>query len=126
MTIGKIYYLACVFEKINKMSTTITFILLVVVPALLILLCCLKYDERKGNVDSHDVLTATKYTKYSVVLLVVSIALAVFVPSRSEFMIIAMTKDYKPEQIYNMTKEELKGGIDYIVDSIEEVRKHQR
>ncbi|MEJ8785079.1 hypothetical protein [Peptoniphilus sp. HCN-40583] len=126
MTIGKVYYLACVFEKINKMSSTITLILSVVVPMLLISLCCLKFDERKGKVNSHDVLTATKYTKYSVVLLVVSVALNVFVPSRSDFMIIAMTKDCKPEQIYNMTKEELKGGIDYIVKSIEEVKKYQR
>lgn len=126
MTIGKVYYLACVFEKINKTSSTIALILSVVVPMLLISLCCLKFDERKGNVDSRDVLTATKYTKYSVVLLVVSVVLNVFVPSRSDFMIIAMTKDYKPEQIYNMTKEELKGGIDYIVKSIEEVKNYQR
>lgn len=124
MTIGKIYYLACIFEKINKTSTTITYILLVAVPMLLVALCCVRFDERKGNADSRDVLTVAKYTKYSIVLLVVGIALNVFVPSRSEFMIIAMTKDYKPEQIYNMTKEELKGGVDYIVKSIEEAKKY--
>ena len=126
MTIGKAYYLACVFDGINALSDIAMFMLTI---GSTILFCCyvsLKSDENDGRDVHQQVVDTRKYTKISTILLVISCLLSVFVPSREDFMIAAMTKDYKPEQIYNMTKEELKGGIDYIVKSIEEVREYQR
>lgn len=126
MTIGKAYYLACVIQSIDTISSITTFILAI---ASTILFCCfveLKYQESKDKDVHQQVIDMRKYTKKSITLLVISCLLTVFAPSREDFMIAAMTKDYKPEQIYNMTKEELKGGIDFIVDRIEEVRKYQR
>lgn len=126
MTIGKAYYLACVFGGIDALSGITTFILAI---ASTISFCCyanLKFEENNGKDVHQQVVDTRKYTKISIILLIISGLTVVFTPSREDFMIAVMTKDYKPEQIYNMTKEELKGGIDYIVKSIEEVKKYQR
>lgn len=46
-----------------------------------------------------------------------------FVPSKEDFLIITMTKNYTPEQVYTMTKDELKNSIDYFVNQIKEIKK---
>lgn len=38
--------------------------------------------------------------------MVVGLIIIIFVPSKMGFLIMSMTKDYRPQQLYNMTKEE--------------------
>lgn len=122
VTIGKTYYLACVFERINWLSGTFAVMLTMVTIALLCIFGELKFEEAKHMADHQQVVAIQKYTKISTTLLAISLLLNIFVPSRNDFLIAAMTKDYRPEQIYKMTKEELKSGVDYIVNSIEKVK----
>lgn len=126
MTIGKAYYIACVIQSIDTISGITAFILAITSTILFGCFVDLKHQESQGKNVHQQVTAIRKCTKISITLLVISCLLNVFTLSREDFMIAVMTKDYKPEQIYNMTKEELKGGIDYIVKSIEEVKKYQR
>ncbi|MDU1176035.1 MAG: hypothetical protein E6987_00340, partial [Peptoniphilus harei] len=70
-----------------------------------------------------EVALAQKCTKWTVIPLMVVATLSMFVPTKEDFLIITMTKNYTPEQVYTMTKDELKNSIDYFVNQIEEIKK---
>ena len=44
------------------------------------------------------------------------------IPKKEEMYMIALTKDYEVEDVYSMTKEKIKGNIDYVFKKIEELK----
>lgn len=75
------------------------------------------------NSDIEELQSAKKYMKWTIIPLVFVIVLSFFIPNKEDFLIITMTKDYTPEQVYTMTKEEMKSGIDYFINEIKELKK---
>lgn len=119
MTIGKIYYLSticgnlCWFLKFLKGITAITFVLSGVV----------YLDSQYGFCPEGEKQTSKIFLKWSSILLIFSMIASLFVPNKNDFLIITMTKNYTPEQVYTMTKEEFKNSIDYFVNQIKELKK---
>lgn len=75
-----------------------------------------------GFVEFQDVKFIIKHTKKLVIMLVISGTLFTFIPDKKEMYIIAFTKDLTLNQIYQMTKEEIKSSIDYFFEKIEEIK----
>lgn len=119
MTIGQIYYLATIcgnlywFLKFLKGITTIT----------LVLSGCAYLDSKSGFAPAEALQTSKMFVKWSTILLIFSMIASLLIPNKNDFLIITMTKDYTPEQVYTMTKDELKNSIDYFVNQIKEIKK---
>lgn len=62
------------------------------------------------------------FLKVAGIFFVVSTLATVLIPSKEEMYMMALTKDYKVEDVYRMTKEEIKGSIDYVFDRIKELK----
>lgn len=58
-----------------------------------------------------------KYAKLSLVTALLFVAL----PSKWEVLSMTITKGYEVEDVYQMTKDELRGNIDYFVNSLEKM-----
>lgn len=65
----------------------------------------------------------SKITKIITIIFLCVEVVSIVVPSKEDFLIIAMTKDYTPKQVYSMTKQEIKDSIDYFVKEISKVTK---
>lgn len=119
MTIGKIYYLSTIcgnlywFLKFLKGVTAITFVLS----------GCAYLDSRHGIYPADKLQTSKIILKLTFILLIFTMIVSLFVPNKNDFLIITMTKNYTTEQVYTMTKEELKNSIDYFVNQIKELKK---
>ncbi|MBU5669584.1 hypothetical protein KQI68_06995 [Peptoniphilus sp. MSJ-1] len=142
MTIGKIYYLATIFEKISEISSTVSIIAGICFLFALVICAIAKFDgsiqiknmeqinlyskediELKQEKINNAITMYKKSTICTGTVLFLCLPIYIFTPNKKDFLISSMTKDYKPEQIYQMTKEELKNGIDYITQSIKEMEK---
>ena len=66
--------------------------------------------ELKGN---------TKKFKIAVVLLLLCIVGTVSIPEKEEMYMIAMVKNYEIQDIYKMSKDELKSSIDYFFEKVD-------
>lgn len=62
-----------------------------------------------------------KFRKKTIVFMLICVLLQVLIPKKEEMYAIALTKNYKVEDVYKMTKEEIKGCIDYFFDRIKEL-----
>ena len=115
MTVGKIYYLATI---LNNLSIAAWVILCGSITYFIVsmLICFSEYYLDDG------VEKLKKYVKIPFISVVISLIIIIFTPSKEDFLIIAMTKDYKPEQIYKMTKDEIKNSIDYLFKQIKEIK----
>lgn len=60
--------------------------------------------------------------KVAGVFFVISIAATIFIPSKEEMYMMALTKGYEAEDVYKMTKDEIKGSIDYVFDRVKELK----
>ena len=65
----------------------------------------------------------TKKFKVTVVLLLLCIVGTVSIPKKEEMYMIAMVKNYKIQDIYKMSKDELKSSIDYFFEKVDELGK---
>ena len=70
--------------------------------------------ELKGNI---------KKFKIAVVLLLLCIVGTVLIPKKEEMYMIAMVKNYEIQDIYKMSKDELKSSIDYFFEKVDELGK---
>ncbi|MBZ2387797.1 hypothetical protein K8P03_10990 [Anaerococcus murdochii] len=62
------------------------------------------------------------FLKVAGIFFVVSTLATVLIPAKEEMYMMALTKDYEVEDVYRMTKDEIKGSIDYVFDKIEELK----
>ena len=118
MTISKMYYLAMILGRLGSMSNVLFFISFVATVFILIGLISLILDKN----PKEDIDFTKKIAKTSIIILSISLFFKIITPSKEDFLIIAMTKDYKPEQVYKMTKDEIKNSIDYLFKQIKEIK----
>lgn len=116
MALGKIYYLASVFDKINKLGLVFFII------SIAALLSVMVFYSNVIYASSEEKRVWGKITKITGIMLCLSTLLAIVIPSRDDFLFISLTKDYTPQQIYKMTKEEMKNGVDYLIKKIKEIK----
>lgn len=124
MTIGKIYYLATICGKLEGFLFFMKFPLTIVAGVTVACYVSMMMDTFKDkDLFISEIALAKKCTKWTVIPLVFVTIASMFVPSKEDFLIIAITKNYTPNQVYTMTKEEMKNGIDYFVNQIKELKK---
>lgn len=115
---GNIIYLISTLSKIGKISVVIA-----VFMAAVLFLGILFYFDSSYLLSESESKSIIRLLIASGIVLVVSITIAVLIPSKEEMYMIAFTKDYEVEDVYKMTKDEIKGSIDYVFDKIEELKK---
>lgn len=124
MTIGKIYYLSTVCGKLYDFLFFMKFPLTISAGIAVASYVAIKMDAfTDKDFFSDEIALARKYTKWTVIPLVLVTIISMFVPNKEDFLIITMTKNYTPQQVYSMTKDELKSSIDYFVNQIKELKK---
>ena len=114
---GKIIYLISFLSKIGGFAFVSTVLSLGV-----LFIGGFFYLDVTGIVEESSEKILVRFLKGTGVLLVVSILATVLIPSKEEMYMMALTKDYQVEDVYKMTKEEIKGSIDYVFDKIEELK----
>ena len=113
---GKIIYLISILNKIGSfafISTVLSLAVLVIGGGF--------YIDITGKVEESEEKIFVGFLKAAGVLLAVSILATVLIPSKEEMYMMALTKDYQVEDVYRMTKEEIKGSIDYVFNRIKEL-----
>lgn len=115
---GRIIYLISILDKINKAS----FILVALLTAVLIFGIVFYFDKTGTRLDSEEKVLV-RFLKVIGVFLGISLVGLVLIPNKEEMYMIALTKDYEVEDVYSMTKDEIKGNIDYVFKKIEELKK---
>lgn len=115
---GKTIYLISILDKINKIS----FVLVALLAAVLIFGISF-YFYQTGTVLDSEEKALVRFLKIVGVFLGISLIGLVMIPKKEEMYMIAFTKDYEVEDMYMMTKEEIKGSIDYVFKKIEELKK---
>lgn len=124
MTIGQIYYLSTICGKLYGFLFFMKFPLTISAGIAVACYVAIKMDAfTDEDFFEKEVALARKCTKWTVIPLMIVAILSMFVPTKEDFLIITMTKDYTPEQVYTMTKEEMKSGIDYFLNQIKELKK---
>lgn len=114
---SRIIYLISVLDKISNF--TLLFLILSI--GALFLGGWFYLDSTEMLSDSEEK-SVKGFLKVAGIFFVVSTLATVLIPSKEEMYIIALTKNYKAEDVYRMTKDEIKGSIDYIFDKIEELK----
>lgn len=115
---GKTIYLISILDKINKIS----FVLVVLLIAVLIFGIVFYFDNTGTCLDSEEK-ALVRFLKIVGVFLGISLVGLLLIPNKEEMYMIALTKDYEVEDVYTMTKDEIKGNIDYVFKKIEELKK---
>ena len=116
MTLGKMYYLASVFDKINYLAELFIYVslgILVVIAAIYLAYECKAEKEKKQ--------LRKTFKNFSITFCLLT-AVVIIVPSKEDFLFMSITKDYTPQQIYKMTKEEMKSSIDYLIKQVKEIK----
>ena len=119
MNLGLIIYIISILGALKSYVSVIA----IVFPATLIAVYLFTFVIADGEYRPIDI---KRYVKPLGILVIILIAIEILIPSKQEMYAITLTKDYKAEEIYMMTKEELKSGIDYFIESLEKVTKWQK
>ena len=121
MTVGKLYYLASVLGGLKS----VLIVMVVMSGSLIATVGIVSFieDDYLFDFGGQIMTPVKKHLKTLCLTFLVAGLLVVFIPSKEDFLIIALTKDYRPEQVYKMTKDELKSGIDYAIEKLKEVEK---
>lgn len=80
------------------------------------------YDE---EIKSKDEEIKENYKKFKIVLVLLLLCTlgTILIPEKEEMYAIALTQNYKVEDVYKMTKGEIRDNIDYLFKKIEELKK---
>lgn len=113
MTLDKIIYIASLIGRLQTLVIGVITIL-IIIAGTLGLMGALEFDDDKRT------FCLKKAMKFLKIALPLSIII-LFIPSRNEMFSMFLTKGYQKEEIYKMTKEELKDNIDYLVNSLEKI-----
>lgn len=114
---GKIIYLISILDKFGQASIIFLFISVAA-----LLFGGWVYLDTTGILEEAEEKLLKRFLKVAGVFFAISIAATIFIPSKDEMYMMALTKDYEVEDVYRMTKEELKGSVDYIIKKIEEIK----
>lgn len=81
------------------------------------------YNEERKEFYTQKYNYYIKIRKKIIVFMLICILLQVLIPKKEEMYAIALTKNYKVEDMYKMTKGEIRDNIDYLFKKIEELKK---
>ena len=115
---GKLIYLISVLEGIDALSLALSWI---TIPITVVAICVyleIHYMSDKNEIK-HDI---AKIISKGIFVLIISMVTNVLIPSEEEMYLIAFTKDYNKEELYQMSKNEIKESVDYIFEKIEDVK----
>lgn len=118
---GKIIYLISVLSGIR----IVNFILLILIPMVVGFVivyaydnvCFLKEDERKRIEKKLKNTTLI----FSILWLIIVISI-ILIPNKKEMYAIALTKNYEIEDVYKMSKKEIRSNIDYVFEKMDELK----
>lgn len=114
MTLDKIIYLSGLVGRVQYILYCVLGLLTVIV-FFNLFAGMVEYDY--GNKAPYYFREMRKYIKRA---LAIALLVAV-IPSKWEMLSMTITKGYKVDTIYQMTKEELKDNIDYLVNNLEKI-----
>lgn len=114
MTLDKIIYFSALVGRIQ------TLLIVVIIEAIMILLAELLSVPLFGD-NEKEKKTCISRAKRLLKLTISLSLIIVFIPSKNEMLCISITKGYKKEAIYQMTKDELRDNINYFVKSLEKM-----
>lgn len=80
------------------------------------------YLDTIGTLENVEKKLVKRFLKVAGICFVIFLAAIVFIPSKEEMYMMALTKDYEAEDVYRMTKDEIKGSIDYVFDRVKELK----
>lgn len=118
---SRIIYLISFLNKINKFS-----LIFMVVSGVTLLVGVYFYFDAIAILDDSEEKTFKRYLKVTGIILAISMLGTVLIPSKEEMYMMALTKGYETEDVYKMTKDEIKGRIDYVFDRIKELKNEQK
>lgn len=115
---GKLIYLVSLLSGFDKLTFILSW---VTVPLTVFIICgYVVVNELEDEVKiKKDI---AKIISKGIFILVISIITTVLIPSKEEMYMIALTKDYDKGEIYQMSKDEIKDGVDYVFDKLEDLK----
>lgn len=126
---GRIIYLISVLKTID-MLTILGFVIGVcfIFYTTFIIEDCednLRYsnNEERKEIYTQKYNDNIKIRKKAIVFILICVFLQALIPAKEEMYAIALTKNYKVEDMYKMTKGEIRDNIDYLFKKIEELKK---
>lgn len=114
---SKIIYLISLLNKIGGFAIVSTVLSLGV-----LFIGGFFYLDVTGTLDDAEEKLVKGFLKVAGIFFVISLLVTVLIPAKEEMYMMALTKDYEVEDVYKMTKDEIKGSIDYVFDKIEELK----
>ena len=114
---SRIIYLISVLDKVGSFS-----LVLLILSIVVLFIAGWLYFDTTGILDDAEEKMVKGFLKVAGIIFVVSTLATVLIPAKEEMYMMALTKDYKVEDVYRMTKNEIKGSIDYVFDKIEELK----
>ena len=112
---GKLIYLVSLLYGIDGLSLALCWL---TIPVTVFVIC--GYIVVNESEDENKIKTdLAKIISKGILVLVISIVTTVLIPSKEEIYLIALTKDYTKEEVYQMSKSELKDSVDYVFDKLE-------
>lgn len=81
------------------------------------------YNEERNEFYTQKYNYNIMFRKKIIVFMLICVLLQVLIPKKEEMYAIALTKNYKVEDMYKMTKGEIRDNIDYLFKKIEELKK---
>lgn len=98
------------------------FAVLMVVSLVVLFSSYFVYYDNIRVIDDSEEKAFKRFFKVAGVFLVISTLATALIPSKEEMYMMALTKDYEAEDVYKMTKGEIKGSIDYVFDRVKELK----
>lgn len=114
---SRIIYLISILNKASNIS-----IVFMIVSIMALFFGGLFYLDHIGALQDYEEKLLKRFLMISGISLVISLTVVVFTPSKEEMYMMALTKDYEAEDVYKMTKDEIKGSIDYVFDRMKELK----
>lgn len=116
MTLDKIIYLS---SLVGRVQHIILWVLGFLVIKILYCFFTAMVEHDYGDKEPYYFGEMKKYTKRTLVIAL----LVTVIPSKWEMLSMTITKGYKVEAIYQMTKDELRDNINYFVNQIKEIKR---
>lgn len=114
MTLDKIIYLSFLAGRV-KIVVCVLLAVLITTACIYLIMGAAEYGYTDRS--TYYFKSVRKYAKLSLA----TALLFVVLPSRWEVLSMTVTKGYEVEDVYQMTKEELRDNIDYFVHSLEKM-----
>lgn len=114
---SRIIYSISVLDKLGKIS-----LVLLILSIVVLFIAGWIYFDTADILDDDEEKCIKGFLKVAGIFFVISLLPTVLIPAKEEMYMMALTKDYEVEDVYRMTKDEIKGSIDYVFDKIEELK----